>query len=337
MRATGIHLSGRSARLATLEKHRSGCRLVAIAEASLSVSFGAASLEDPDARRRLGGELQEVLAQTDTDLGAVVASLGGGLYHMRKVLLEVASQDDRREQIAWEVAQALISPAEDYLVRYYGARRAAVWVAVRRQTIELVADLYTGSGAPPDAFGVEPMAMVRACEMSGVWGSGRCAAVLIDPPWASLASGEDGLLVAAETIHEGRNEPGETGSDYGVGAGDGRDLRELVENWVHGTGVVDQRRTAYDRVLLCGGEDPFQLMQGPQPSGAPEFSQLRPFSSCDTQSVPEAQHHLLRRQGVFCIAAGLASLGLGKSALEPDPSGVSRSLPEADAGLTLLP
>ena len=338
MRATGIHFSGRSVRVATLETGHSGYRLIAVAEARIPVPFGAASLEDPGVRRRFGDVLRETFSGIEGDLGAVVASLGGGLYHIRKVLLEVASQDDRREQIAWEVAQALISPAEEYLVRYYAAKRAAVWVAVRRQSVELVADLFTGSGVSPDAFGVEPMAMARACELSGVWGSGRCAAVWIDPPWVSLATGEDGLLVAAETVHVGQSEPGGAGSDYGVGAGDRRDLRELVESWVHGNGALDQRRAAHDRVFICGSDkDQVQMMQGIQSSGGPKLSHLRPFSSCDTRILPEAQHQLLRRQDAFCIAAGLASLGLGRSALEPDPSAVSQSLPETDAGLTLLP
>jgi hypothetical protein len=309
-----------------------------MAEAQLPEPFGAACLEDPDARKRLEAGLEGILQEAEDELGVVVASLGAGLYHIRKVLLEVASRDDRREQIAWEVGQALISPPEDYIVRYYAARRAAVWMAARRRTVERLAELLARCGASPDAFGVEPMAMVRACEMSEAWGPGRCAAVWIDPPWASLAAGEGGTLVAAETVHIGRNGWDQATPGYGPEAAEHRDLRELVRGWVHEGGGMDQQRTAYDRIFICGAPgEGLQIAQDLERSGAPGLSELAPLSSCDTHGLPEAQHALLRRQEAFCIAAGLASLGLGGSVPERDPADVPPSLPEADAGLTLLP
>ncbi len=310
-KATGIHLTGRSFRLVCLQSTPSGCRLCAVAEACLPVPFQPADLLQNGARKRIAQSLKEILSDLGADLGSVVPALGGGLFQIQKIPLEVASEEDRRDQIIWEVSQALISPPGDYLIDFYPAGRAAFWVAVRRDVLDLCTDLYTEAGISPKSLEVEPMALFYACEMAGLWKPGRNAAILFEYPWLSFVAAEDGLLVAAEIVCvNGPSSPAPAALEDGD-LSDLEDSIEVARRWIYGDRTLDRRRTAYNRVFFSGdGDRARHLIRQLRAPASPQLVPFQPFSACDTRHLPQAQRPLLFRQSAFGIAAGLAYRGL---------------------------
>ena len=314
-RATGIHLSDDILRLISLERVPSGYRLCALLEGRLSVPVRSAALRQPDARNRLARSIKEILGDLESDLGRVAVSLGGGLFQIQKVPLEVASEEDRKRQITWEVSQALISPPEDYHVDFYPAGRAAFWVAIRRQVIDSCTDLYTAAGISPEGFTVEPIALFHACEMARLWAPEPNAAILLAYPWLSFVAADEGLLMAAETVRVPSIPPdGEPPAKSGGGLPDLQDVSERVRRWVYGDRTSDRRRTAYQQVYFCGDhQHTLHLIRHLRPPRSPELIPLQPFSALDTQDLPEAQRPLLSQPGAFGVAAGLAYRELEKT------------------------
>jgi Tfp pilus assembly PilM family ATPase len=310
-KATGIHLTGHTLRLVSLERTAANCRLCALAEVRLPVPFLPAELLECGTRQRIARALEEALSGVVHDLGRVVPSLGGGLFQIQKVPLEVASEEDRRDQITWEVSQTLISPPGDYLIDFYPEGRAAFWVAVRREILDLCTDLYAEAGISLKGLEVEPMALFYACEMADLWISGRNAAILSGYPWVSFVAAEGSTLIAAETVCVNGSVPDVPVAPRDRDLSDLQDIFEVAQRWIHGDRTLDRRRAAYDRVFFCGDQNRISgLMQRLRTPASPKLIPLQPFSACDTRHLPESQRPLLSRQSAFGIAAGLAYRGL---------------------------
>jgi len=312
-RATGIHLSSRTIRLVTLDGSPSDCRLCALVQAPLPVPFVPETLLSEQARQRLARGIAEAIGNDRDARGRTTASLGGGLFQIQKVPLEVAAEEDRRNQVAWEVSQALISPAEDYIVDCHPAGRAAFWVAVRRTVAGLCTRLYESASIPVDGFEVDPIALFRACIMARHGDSGRNGAILLGAPWLSFVAVDDGDLVAAETVRTDSCavSPNHAETD----AQDLQAARDVVRRWVYGDLSSDRRRMTYQHVSLCGDQDDIRsLIHGLQASVPPNLAPLQPFSDCNTDHLPETQRALLPDQSAFGVAAGLAYHGLRSEA-----------------------
>lgn len=315
-RATGIHLSSRTMRLVTLDGSPSNCRLCALVQAPLPVPFVPETLLDEQARQRLAGGIAKAIGSDRDARGRTTASLGGGLFQIQKIPLEVAAEEDRRNQVAWEVSQALISPAEDYIVDCHPAGRAAFWVAVRRTVAELCTRLYELASIPVDGFEVDPIALFRACTMARHEDSGRNGAILLGSPWLSFVAVDGDDLVAAETVRADSCAvtPSQAGTD--ADAQDRQATLDLVRRWVYGDLSSDRRRMTYQHVSLCGDQDDIHdLIHSLQASVPPNLTPLQPFSDCDTNHLPEAQRALLSDQSAFGVAAGLAYHGLRSEAI----------------------
>lgn len=310
-KATGIHLTGRTLRLVALERTPSGCRLCAIAQAGLPVVFQPAQLLQNSTRKRIARALKQTLSGFGDDPGRVVPSLGGGFFQIQKVPLEVVSEEDRRDQIGWEVSQALISPAGDYLIDFHTTDRAAFWVAVRREVLDLCNDLYAEAGISPNRLEVEPMALFYACEMADLWRSGRNAAILFGYPWLSFVAAEEGRLMAAETVCADGPSLAADEAKKGADSPDLQNTFKVAQRWIYGARKPNRRRRAYNQVFFCGDEDrTLHLIRRLRAPSSPQLTPLQPFAACETRHIPEAQRPLLSRQNAFGIAAGLAYRGL---------------------------
>ena len=64
-RATGIHLSGRVIRLATVDGKTNGPRLCALVEAALPLPFVPQTILEPDTRQRLARGIEKALSGHD--------------------------------------------------------------------------------------------------------------------------------------------------------------------------------------------------------------------------------------------------------------------------------
>ncbi len=307
--ATGIHLGRSTLRLASFQLQGQEMCLCALAKIRFPLPLTPHTLRDETQHALLAETLQTALQGLGVNPGAVAASVGGGLYHIQKVPLEVASREDRAHQIAWEVSQALIAPPEAYRLDIHPAGRSAIWLAVRQKVLEAYAMLFESSGLHPEAFEAEPLALFYACQMAGAWTPGRNAALLHDEIWPSFIAAEDGRLVSAETVRVEPQPEGSSNNDPGPGGptSPGKEYAEVARRWVFGDRVSDRRRAGLDRLLLCGSPEQVHLLQqNLQTPSSPELVALQPLSACNTDLLPSSQAHLLKEQSAFAVACGLA-------------------------------
>jgi len=302
--ATGIHTSGTKLRLVALEGGADGITPLFLAETDLGEAICPQALRSPESRLRISGALRHAFANGPGPVGECVLGLAGGLYQVQRVPLELASDEDRREQVLWEASQALISPPEEYVLEVYAAGRAAFWVAYRSCVVETLRALFRDSGVDIDAVAAEPVAMARAGTMAQEPGSGMAGVVHWEFPWLTFVSVQDGQMVAAETsrAHTSCRGSGTLPDD----------LVEAAQRWVSSDLASGRNRAPCGRVLYCGGPEGLRRiadqLRGPL---APEVAQLDVFSRCDTaflgaESAPE------HSAGEFGIAAGLAHMGLSE-------------------------
>lgn len=313
-RSIGIHLSDDTLRLVCLEGGPGGCALRALSEARLPLPFRPAVVRRATDRRRLADGIGPALAGMEAGSGELHVALGGGFYHLQKVPLEVASQEDRRDQIAWEASQTLIGPASDYLVDYHPAGRSAFWVAVHREAFDLCSDLFARLGVAVDSFEVEPMGLFYACRLTQRWADGRNAAVLLGSVWLSFVSTDGGLLTGAETAYvDGQSVSAAAGPSDPDPDLAREEAFETVRRWIYGDRAPDRRQTAYSQVFFSGEQkQTLNLIRRLQSPASPELAALQPFAACNTSALPEPQRPLLARQCAFGVAAGLAYRALEK-------------------------
>ncbi len=311
-RVTGIHVSGRILRLVCLEAGPDGLHLRALLEASLPLEFRSEVLRDPNARNGLVKGIEETVSSIDEDLGVVVTCLNGGLYHIQKVPLEVASAEDQRDQIDWEASQALISPRVDYIVDFYPAGRVAFWVALRREVVDLCTDIYASAGISVSLFQVEPIALFYACQMAGVWTGDPRAAILIGNPWLSFIAAKNTTLTAAETVSVDCRLPDEPFEKNGRGPRvlEQQGRFEITRQWIYGDLSPDLRRPIYEEVFFCGEQEQTLPLVRLFENETPKMRALNPLSACEVEGLKASNRQFLRHESSFSIAAGLAYRGL---------------------------
>ncbi|MDP6039286.1 MAG: hypothetical protein QGG64_12105, partial [Candidatus Latescibacteria bacterium] len=192
---TGIQIAGNSLRLVCIEEKKKTCSLLGLAEWPLPDAI--TSTLDSDTLSR---ELDRALKRLPMPADKLAFSLPGGLYHIQKIPLEVASEDDRRDQITWEASQALIAPPEDYVIDFVPAGRVAFWTAVRKQVIDLLIMASETIGDLTTHITIEPIALFHAGLQADTCGPGRQTVIHLDSPWSSFVAVENGILIAAETV-----------------------------------------------------------------------------------------------------------------------------------------
>ena len=312
--ATGIHVSGRKLRLVALEGNAGDYTVAALAEVDLGETLCPRALQSPESRRRISETVRQDLRNGPRPRGKCVVALGGGLYQIQRVPLELASDEDRREQVLWEAAQSLVSPPDEYVLEVYATGRAAFWVAYRRRVVDAYVRLFEDSGIVVDSVAAEPVAMARAGTIAQERGSELTGVVHWESPWLSFVLIHDGQMVAAETARAAApgNGSGDTHAHtYGDVPSTPPDLAEVARRWASSDLSADRRRAPCQKILLCGNSEELGRLAGQLRSPAgPEVSRLDPFCACDTSGLPAEQLDYLGAPSSFGVAAGLAHIGL---------------------------
>jgi hypothetical protein len=315
-RATGVHFDHSALRLVTLQIEGDRAALCAAVERRLPLPLSPEALRGETSGRALADILGQALSEVG-DTGAVQALLPGGWYQMQKVPLEVASAEDRRNQMAWEAAQGVAAPASELEIAYVPARRSAFWLACRRSMLEALEGLFQRAGLSGVQPVPGPVALLDACRLSGRLNPDRSAAVWFDLPWLYVVSVLHGEMHAAESVRTDPEEaPHPVPQPAPVGIcpaprGPADTALEALRRWLAGNLGPDRRRAATGRLLVCGDRcctDP--LLR----AGSPEWASaaaLLPFASCTIRACPGLPD-LDERQPDFAIAAGLAYGGIDK-------------------------
>lgn len=302
-RATGVHLGGDAIRTVCLEHSQTGPRLCALAESTLPSSLSPSTFPNSGSRDSIVDFLKATLTSLDIDTGTVIPSLGRTFYHIQKIPLEVASDEDRKEQVRWEAAQTLISPLESYLIDYYPAGRSAFWIAIRKEIQDFITSTFISAGYVPGTFLITPVALYHACELARVWLKDRNAAILLERSELAFVAGDRKNITSAETIDIQQNTvegPKDTEAER----------LHKIKGWVTGDRSTGKSSAAYQEVYLSGEPKHTQALVARLKLVSPELKSLEPFDACDIRGLTSNQENLLNRQSAFAVAAGLAYRGL---------------------------
>lgn len=195
--ATGIHISGNTLRVVHLEKLDNAYYLRGLIDQRVSEAFDF----DPEKEvpKSFVEELGQALESLPKPIGTLSFCLSGGLYHIQKIPLEVAGEEDRREQIFWEASQALISPVDNCVIDFIAVGRMAFWTAVRNGVIDAHETLCSALGETHLHLSVAPLSLFCAGLPARVWEAGRQMAIHSDASGAFYISVENGILIGVET------------------------------------------------------------------------------------------------------------------------------------------
>ena len=192
--ATGIHILGDSLRVVCIEKSDDAYRLKGLSARRVSASW-AFNTEVPEPFVKA---LHAALDRLPEPLGPLAFALSAGLYHIQKVPLEVASEEDRREHMLWEASQALISPIDNFEIDFMPAGRVAFWTAIRKDIIHAHATLGRALGQPRIHLIAAPLALFYAGRIAGIWQPGPRVAVHRDSANSVCIAVKNGVLTAVD-------------------------------------------------------------------------------------------------------------------------------------------
>lgn len=177
----------------------------------------------------------------------VVVTLGGGLFHIQKVPLEVASEPDRRAQIMWEAEQVLIDKTDQFVIDFLPTGRVAFWTAIRTEITEKYTQTLTQLGYESVYFVPEPLALFALSKATH--NEQNQGAIWVGADWGSFVTQTDKSLTTAQTV-----------SFQNKGHNKGHILTQ-IKHWVQGDLNNERRRPSCDHILLCGEQDELSPLQ----------------------------------------------------------------------------
>lgn len=313
--SVGLHLGERTLSAVEVREDRGRPVLWRIGRASLPMELTPDALLKEEAQAQLAGALRGLFEASGIGRRAVSVSVGGNFSVIKRVPLEVASEEERREQVLWEAGQHLIDPASEYCIDYHAFGRAAFLVAVRRQTADACLRVCERAGLAVGRVETDPLSLFYACRRScgdapDEEGWRGVSAVHVGGRWASCISTSGGDLTAVELVRLDRG-------GRRLRAGAEEDRAETRESAVRALGRRIARGMAPERRNGAAGRSRRVLLSGESQAveevrrwwtGAELLSVecIDPFALMDVGPLPEAQASLLGWRTGFALSAGAA-------------------------------
>jgi hypothetical protein len=222
--------------------------------------------------------------------GSLVITLGGGLFHIQRVPLEVASETDRIAQIHWEASQVLIDPIEHYVIDFLPSGRVAFWTAIRKEITETYSEYFLNLGFDTISFVPEPLALLGLCKYNST--HQNHGAIWLGQKWGSFVAQNNEVLTTIETVHL-----------YNKAHNDPRILSQ-IKHWIQGDLNAERRRPTFDHVLLCGETHPIATLS----ESLSEFKTPRivPFNLSDHLQNVAIEGDAKQEAHTFALALGAA-------------------------------
>jgi hypothetical protein len=200
----------------------------------------------PRAHKPLDLALLPIAPYLTHSSGSLVVTLGGGLFHIQRVPLELASESDRIAQIKWEASQVLIESIDRYVIDFLPAGRVAFWTAIPQEVATGYTAYFSELGFDPIVIMPEPMALYALGKHDPV-GRNR-GAIWVGHEWSSFVAIANDALTVAETVNL-RREPHQTSGTV-----------SQIKKWIQGDLGMERRRPAFDQILLCGEANSMTVM-----------------------------------------------------------------------------
>jgi hypothetical protein len=265
-----------------------------------------------DTQAQIAEALRGLFGESGIDRQSVAVVVGSNFSVIKRVPLEVASEEERREQVMWEASQHLLDPVSDYCIGYHAFGRMAFLVAVRTQISDACRHVCDCADVGMKCVEVDPLCLFYACLMASEdVREGDVIAVHIGGRWASCISMAGTDLTTVELVRLDRG-----GRRLRAGAEE-EDRTETKETAVRALGrriaggSFPERRNGSAgrarRVLLSGDRRAVEEV-GRWWMGADllavEFSD--PFACADVELLPADQCPLLDWRTGFAVSAGAA-------------------------------
>lgn len=289
--ATGIHVSGRSVRVAALGKSRAGIWPLALVESDLERPFDPHALADDEQRQDLASTLAEIAEECGFDYDNTCISLDRRLALVKRRPLVASADRENREQLLWESEQFLAEESEEFSLDFVLTPDWGFVVAARYSALDFYLDLGDEAGIDRLDVDLAPFALYNA---------GECAELLPADELELLLyadKGEAWLMLVEE------GEPLAVGS---CAWEEEDEVPEILEGAARK--LLQDVSEGVQRVWSAGSGDMAWSEELAGRLGAPR-SILDPLAAVDPDllgddATPE-------ERSVYAIAVGLAQRGLG--------------------------
>ena len=191
-KATGIHISGQTVRVAALDAGRTGVRPLVLAADELERPFDPGTLSDDQQRQELAAKLAALAAMYDFDYSNACFSLDRRLGLVQRRPLVAGTVQENREQLLWESEQILAGEAKAFSCDFALTSQWGFVVAARHRALDCYRTLGEETAASRLDVDLVPFALYNASE---------CANLLAEDKFSLLLYadvGEGWLLLIEE-------------------------------------------------------------------------------------------------------------------------------------------
>ena len=207
-KATGIHISGQTVRVAALDAGRTGVRPLVLAADELERPFDPGTLSDDQQRQELAAKLAALAAMYDFDYSNACFSLDRRLGLMQRRPLIAGTRRENREQLLWESEQLLAGEAKAFSCDFTLTSQWGFVVAVRHRALDCYRAL--GEETASGQFDVDlvPFALYNASECANLLAKDKFSLLIyadVDEAWLLLTE-EGELSTLANCVWEERDD-----------------------------------------------------------------------------------------------------------------------------------
>ena len=288
--ATGIHISGRTVRVAALGAGRAGVRPLALVEGQLEQPFDPDALAADDRRLELAETLAGIADESGIDFRNTCIALDRRLALVKRRPMVVGGDKENCQQLMWEAEQLFDEEAGEFSLDFVLTPAWGFVVAVRYAALDLYLDLGDETGVGRLDVDLAPFALYNAGECAELLPGEECELLLYadaGEAWLMLMEQGEPLAVGSCAWDE---------EDEVVDVLEGA-ARKLLQDG--GDGV--------QRVWSAGAGDMAWSEELAGRLGAPR-SILDPLAAVDPDLLGDATPE---QRSAYAIAVGLAQRELG--------------------------
>ena len=196
-KATGIHISGQTVRVAALDAGRTGVRPLVLVTDELERSFDPLALNDEQQRQGLAAKLAALAKGYDFDYSNTCFALDRRLGLIQRRPLVAGTESENRAQLLWESEQILAGDAKAFSCDFALTSQWGFVVAARHRALDCYRSLGKEAAVGECDVDLVPFALYNASECANLLDKDGLSLLLyVDEGEAWLLLVEEGELAA---------------------------------------------------------------------------------------------------------------------------------------------
>ena len=196
-KATGIHISGQTVRVAALDAGRFGVRPLVLAADELERPFDPTALSDKQQRQEIAAKLVALAATYDFDYSNACFSLDRRLGLIQRRPFVAGTMRENREQLQWEADQILAGEARVFSCDFVLTSQWGFVVTARHRALDCYRALGKETAVGRFDLDLVPFALYNASECANLLAKDKFSLLLyadVGEAWLLLI--EEGELSA---------------------------------------------------------------------------------------------------------------------------------------------